>query len=240
MLWELVFLACTVFHKQRDNADWRHPILAQITFNRYSLQCLNTIPSSSSSLSFNGGLYPRALHYRYLLDYSSAMLLQFVFRSHFLFTKPVLIKKLQIFFLPWLITPFCSIYFIPAPANPSLNSSIIILLCSSYLLQCKSTCSMVSNVWQSSQKTVCFPIMCNVLFKLQRPILSLVITISSLLVPPQLLNASSLFWMAYRCLPLASLSHLRCHSLPFASFPNNILPFRFWHFYIYFNILFFS
>ncbi len=103
--------------------------------------------SSSSSLRFNGGLHPRVLHYRQLLDYLSAMLLQLVFRSHILI-KPVLIKKLQILFLPCLITLFCSIYFIPAHTNPSLNYSIIILLCSSYLLQFKSTCSMVSNVWQ--------------------------------------------------------------------------------------------
>ncbi len=76
---------------------------------------------------------------------------------------------------------------------------------------------MVSNVWQYSQKPVgCFPIMCNVLFKLLCPILSLVITISSLLVP-------TLFWKAYRCLSLASLSHLRCHSLT-ASFQTIFFP----------------
>ncbi len=83
---------------------------------------------------------------------------------------------------------------------------------------------MVSNVWQYSQKPVgCFPIMCNVLFKLLCPILSLVITISSLLVPPQFLNVPTLFWKAYRCLPLASLSRLHCHSLT-ASFQTIFFP----------------
>ncbi len=98
---------------------------------------------------------------------------------------------------------------------------------------------MVSNIWQYSQKPVrCFPIMCYVLFKLLCPILNIVITMSSL-VPRSFLNVSTLFWMACKCLPLASLSHL---TLPFSNsfFPNNMLPFRFWRFYIYFNILFFN
>ncbi len=79
--------------------------------------------SSSSSSSFSspwrfngGGLHPRAVHYRHLLDYSSAMLLQLVFRSHIIFLKPVLIKKLHICSMPCLITPFSSISCIPAPS----------------------------------------------------------------------------------------------------------------------------
>ncbi len=133
----------------------------QLHKKRSSKSCI--ISSSSSSLRFNGGLHLIALHYRHLLDYSFAMLLQLVFRAHVLFIQSVLI---QIFFLPCLITQFCSIYFIPAPAK-SPNSSFTILLCSSYLLQFKSTCAMVSNVWQCSQKPVgCFSIMCTVLIKL--------------------------------------------------------------------------
>ncbi len=82
----------------------------------------------------------------------------------------------------------------------------------------------ISNVWQYSQKTVgCFPIMRNVLFQLLCPILSLVIPISSLIVPPQFLNVSTWFWMAYKCLPLAPLSHFRCHSLT-ASFQTIFFP----------------
>ncbi len=65
--------------------------------------------SSSSSFRFHGGLHLRALQYRHLLDCSPALFLQLVFRSHILFIKPVLIKELQIFFLPCLISPFCSI-----------------------------------------------------------------------------------------------------------------------------------
>ncbi len=61
---------------------------------------------------FNGGLHPKPLHYRHLLDYSPAMLLRFIsfglFLHHILLIRPVIIKKLHIFILFCPSTPLCS------------------------------------------------------------------------------------------------------------------------------------
>ncbi len=77
-----------------------------------------TSSSSTSSLRFSGGLHPKALHYRHLLDYSCAMLLPLVSRSHILFIKPVLIKKLLIFScLAWLHHLAVYILYLLLPIN---------------------------------------------------------------------------------------------------------------------------